>query len=173
MKARSRSSRSSLHPNSPPQDEPWFWFTHAMLESESWSAMPLSARRVVERVILENMAHGGTQNGDLAVTYDDFAHFGLSSRRATAAAIRVAEALGFLDITVQGRRAYGGRRVPSRYGLTWLPRCDRTPASNRWRQIATRAEAKRLAHAAATSTKPPGKARFITDPAPAAAAYRR
>ena len=48
----------------------------------------LPARRVLERVILEHMAHGGTQNGDLTVTYDDFALNGLSSRRITGQAIR-------------------------------------------------------------------------------------
>jgi hypothetical protein len=136
-----------------------------MLESESWSAMPLSARRVVDRVVLEHLAHGGTQNGELVVTYDDLARFGLSSRRATAAAIRIAVSLGFLDITVRGRRAFGGARLPSRYGLTWLPKCDRTPASNRWRGIATRAEAKQIARAAAVSTKAVASAvRFCAQP---------
>jgi hypothetical protein len=33
----------------PPQDKPWVWLTKEMLESEAWAAMPLAARKVVER----------------------------------------------------------------------------------------------------------------------------
>ena len=49
--------------------------------------------------------------------------------------------LGLLDITLRGRRSYGGARQASRYGLTWLPRCDGTPASNRWRRIKSKGHA--------------------------------
>lgn len=147
--SRSRSSRLSRSPNAPPADEPWVWLTREMLESASWAALPRAARRVVERVILEHMAHAGTQNGELTVTYEDFAAYGLASRRATAVAIRVAVTLGFLDVTFRGQRCYGRARRPSRYGLTWLPRADRTPASNRWRTIRTRDDAKAAVRAAA------------------------
>ena len=44
----------------------------------------------------------------------------------------MAVGLGFLDVTLKGRRSYGGARQPSQYGLTWLPRRDGSPASNRW-----------------------------------------
>jgi hypothetical protein len=140
----SRSRFALRKPNQPPQDEPWVWFTREMLESPAWAALSIGARRIVDRIVLEQMAHGGTQNGDLTITYDDFGHFGLSSRRETARSIRAAVALGFIDITTRGRRSYGGARTASRYGLTWLPHCDRTPASNRWRTIRSGAEATKL-----------------------------
>ena len=86
------------------------------------------------------MVHGGTENGQLIVTYDDFVRYGLR-RRSIANAVRTAVALGFLDVTTRGGRSFGIARQPSAYGLTWLPRCDWTPASNRWKSIATKREA--------------------------------
>lgn len=147
-------SRTLRLGNRPPPDEPFVWFTQDMLASEAWRAMPLAARQVVERVVLEHMAHGGTQNGELQVTYDDFAKYGLSSRRATAQAIRIAAALGFLEVTLKGRRSYGGARLASRYGLTWLPRCDRTPASNQWRCVSSPEAAKAMARGLALRGRP-------------------
>ena len=58
--------------NSPPQDEPWIWLTREMLGSEAWCSLSRGALRVVCRVMLEHMAHGGTANGNLPVTYADF-----------------------------------------------------------------------------------------------------
>jgi hypothetical protein len=104
--------------------------------------MTPAARQLLDRVVIEHLSHGGTQNGELTVTYDNFVAYGLSSRRLTAQAIRVAVALGFLDVTVKGIRSFGGARRASQYGLSWLPRSDRTPASNRWQFIATEADAK-------------------------------
>jgi hypothetical protein len=101
------------------------------------------------------MAHAGTQNGQLQVTYDDFARQGLRSRNAIAQGIRIAVALGFLDVTFRGRRSYGGARLASRYGLTWLPRCDGTAASNRWRRIKSVDEARTLVSAVSRSTRSP------------------
>jgi hypothetical protein len=96
--------------------------------------MPLASRRFAERLILEHMAHGGGQNGELVATYDNIEQYGVR-RQSIPEAIAVAEALGFVDVTFQGKRSYGGARQPSTYGLTWLPRCDRTPPSHRWKAI--------------------------------------
>lgn len=115
--------------------------------------MTLGARRVVERIELEHMAHAGTMNGELKVTYDDFSRFGLSSRRMTSESIRIAEKLGFIDVVARGVRAFGDARRPSRYALTWLPRCDRTSATNRWQRITTRAAARAAVAAARADTK--------------------
>ena len=71
---------------------PFVWLTREMLESEAWRAMPLPARRIVERLMIEHMSHAGTMNGELPCTYDDFQRFGVS-RKNISAAIRVAVAL--------------------------------------------------------------------------------
>lgn len=127
--------------NRPPPDMPWCWLTREMLESEAWRAMTLPARRVVDRLIIEHMSHGGTLNGELPCTYDDFQRFGVS-RKSISAAIRVAVALGCIDLVVRGHLNHGAADRPSLYGLTWLPRSDNTPPSNRWKSIKDRADAK-------------------------------
>ena len=123
------------------------WFERVLLESPAWAAMPLAARRVVERVAIEHMSHGGTQNGELPVTYDDFARFGVR-RQSISAGIKAAGALGFLDVTARGMLGHGVAKRPSTYGLTWLPRCDGTPPSNRWKAIRSMKEAKAIVRGA-------------------------
>jgi hypothetical protein len=120
--------------NRPPADEPWIWLPRSMLESAAWSAMSLAARKAVDRIIIEHLAHAGGMNGELAVTYDDFVAFGIR-RSSIRNAIALAVALGFVDVTTRGARSYGVRRLPSQYGLTWMGRRDRTPPSNRWRGV--------------------------------------
>jgi hypothetical protein len=111
-----------------------------MLEFEAWTAMSLAARMIVDRVLIEHMSHAGRMNGELIVTYDQFEAYGIR-RRSIPKAIAEAVALGFLDVIHRGRRSYGSVNRPSVYGLTWLPRLDLTPASNRWRRFTTREEA--------------------------------
>jgi hypothetical protein len=96
--------------------------------------MPLFARRVVERVMIEHMQHGGADNGNLPVTYDDFQSYGIR-RASIKQGISISEELGWIDIVQPGLRGHGKARRPTRYGLTWLPRGDWTPASDRWRTV--------------------------------------
>jgi hypothetical protein len=122
-----------------------------MLASPAWRAMTMNARRVLDRVILESMGHAGTQNAALRLTYEDFLTAGLPSRNAVAEGIRVAEALGFLDVPIRGRRSYGGARLASCYGLTWLENEHGERAANRWKLIKTDEQA---AFAVAVAAQP-------------------
>ena len=126
--------------NRPPAGQPWVWFTREMMESPAWWALTAPARRVVDRIAVEHMHHGGTMNGELPVTYDDFQQFGIS-RHAIRTAIDVAIALGWVDVTVRGLRSYGSARRSSKYALTWLPRNDAIAATNRWATIKSRGDA--------------------------------
>lgn len=157
-----RSSRRSRRPQGPPDDVPWAWLTREMIWAPAWRAMPLCARRALDRVMLEHMAHAGHENGNLIVTYDDFVRDGVGSRSATARAVRILEALGLLDVTLQGHRSFGGAHLPSRYALTWLPRADGTPATNRWQRIASIREARELVRRAslAVDRDAPGRSAF-------------
>src|SRR4051812_25955695 len=65
--------------NKPPVGEPWIWLTREILESCAWRALSHAGQKIVFRVILEHLAHGGSQNGDLPVTYRDFEHYGVGS----------------------------------------------------------------------------------------------
>ncbi len=123
--------------NGPPKGKPWFWLTREMIESEAWSQLSLAARRVIDRIISEHMGQGGKENGRLIVTYDDFHAYGIR-RQSLSDAIELAIKLGFVDLTVRGRRSAGANRTPSMYGLTWLPRHDWTPPSDRWKTVSHR-----------------------------------
>lgn len=150
-------SRFSGNRNAPPKGESWIWYTHHMLASPAWKAMTSNAHRVLDRACLEWMNHAGTQNGELAISYDEFMLAGCPSRNAVAEGIRVAEALGFIDVTYRGRRAIGGLRFASTYGLTWLDRADRTSRTNRWKRIATLEEAMEIAARAARPARLPSR----------------
>jgi hypothetical protein len=55
--------------NQPPSGEPFIWTTREMLESAAFRAISGGALKIVYRIAVEHMSHGGGLNGDLAVTY--------------------------------------------------------------------------------------------------------
>ncbi len=118
--------------NSPP-DEPWGWLSQSLLESDAWRSLSLNALRVLHVLMLEHMAHHGGENGNLAVTYDDFQRYGIR-RGSIRMAIEEAIEAGLIARTNDG----GGwpvMRTPARYRLEWLPDKDGTPATNRWKSV--------------------------------------
>jgi hypothetical protein len=73
---------------SPTIDGPFVPHRRDMLQSPAWCELGLSARRVLDRMELELMAHGGTQeNGRLPVTYNDFIKYRVR-RNSIASALR-------------------------------------------------------------------------------------
>jgi hypothetical protein len=119
--------------NRPPVDQPWVWFTREMMESPSWRAMTNPAMQVLSRVLIEHCSHGGTENGQLTVTYHDFDAYGIR-RRSIPQGIAIAVGLGWLDVTRQGY-AFGTLKVGSEFAVTFMPRSNGAPASNRWKSI--------------------------------------
>ena len=116
--------------------------------------MRLAARKIVDREIIEHLAHAGTENGNLITTYTDFQHFGLRRRSSIAPAIIEAETLGFIDVIERGGSAYAELRNPSRYALAWLDRKDGTPPTNRWKAFETTADARNAVLNALATPKP-------------------
>jgi hypothetical protein len=134
--------------NSPPKDENWIWLTREMLESPAWRALSSAAQKVICRIAVEHMAHGGGQNGDLPVTYNDFRTYGV---RGSSIAVALAEAieLGFIERVDPGRRAWGEfQGKPATYRLSWLPTAKGAPAPNRWKRFRTLADARTAAERA-------------------------
>lgn len=118
---------------SPPKGEPWVWFTRELLESEAWGAMSINARRVLDALLLDHMAHAGCENGRLCATYDQLVQNGVG-RRHVRAAFQELDFLGLVKLTERGGR-YGGTRYPSMYRLTFYTHADGTPATNDWKAI--------------------------------------
>ena len=79
------------------------WRTIAMMESPAFQVLSLSGRRVLDRLEIEHAHHGGNDNGQLPVTYDQFIEYGIH-RNAVSPAIREVEALGFVRSPNGARR---------------------------------------------------------------------
>jgi len=106
--------------------------TIAMLRSPAWRALSLSARRILDRIEIELADHGGTDNGKLPVTYDDFVRYGIE-RHAIRPAIREVVALGFVEITEAGRAGNADWRKPNLFRLTF--RNTKYAPTNEWQKI--------------------------------------
>jgi hypothetical protein len=135
--------------------------------SPAWCVLSLSARRLLDRIEIEMMSHGGPRsNGGLPVTYGDFIKYGVR-RNSIASALREVVALGFLEITEQGRGGNAAYRKASKFRLT----CHQFKANeygevlyeptNEWRRFKTIEEAEAIAAKAKRAVAPcrPYKAR--------------
>lgn len=111
------------------------WVPHSleMLRSPARRHLPDKARRVLDRLEVEHMEHGGFENGALVCTYSDFAASGIRRHKIAQAVSQCVE-LGFLKVTV-GRRAIAQHRTPSRYRLTYVAVCKTGAPSRRSRRI--------------------------------------
>ena len=97
------------------------------------------------------MAHAGTQNGALPVTYDDFEHFGIR-RGSIASAIAEADAIGLAQVTKPGERGWGGfKGRATLFRIAWLPTATGEPPCTKWRRFESLEEARRVGEAAKRS----------------------
>jgi hypothetical protein len=119
-----------------------------MLESPPYRELSLSARRVLDRLEIELAHHGGMDNGRLAVTFDDFQSYGID-RHSIAPAIRELVALGFIEITEQGRAGNADWRTPNRFRITYKP-TKREDPTHEWKRILTPQQASAKAKEART-----------------------
>lgn len=110
-----------------------------MISSPAYFVLSLSARRVLDRLEIELAGHGGTENGKLIVTFDQFQKFGID-RHAIAPAIRETEALGFIEVTEHGRAGNAEYRQPNRFRITYR-NTDYGQPTHEWRRVKTSTEA--------------------------------
>src|SRR3984885_5699551 len=116
-----------------------------MLESPAYRALSCTGHMVISRIEIELSHHGGNDNGRLPVTTDDFMHYGMH-RTSVAPAIREAEALGFIRVTVHGHGGNAEHRISNQFLLTFAHgRDSRVTPTHDWRRIKTLEEAKRIA----------------------------
>jgi hypothetical protein len=128
--------------NRPPEGTSWCWLTADMLDSSAWRALSGNAMKVIMRIALEHLKHGGLENGKLPVTYQDFVKWGARKNSVREAQL-VAIHLGWIERTSIGEVPWHGDiRSPSTFGLTWLPRYDGAPPSNQWASFRTELDAK-------------------------------
>lgn len=128
--------------NKPPQDENWCWMTRSMIESEAFRKMGINTRRLIDFLLIEHLAHGGTENGNLKAPYNQLQEFGMT-RRLIRGSIKEAELLGFIDV-VRGGRILSEDKC-STYRLTWLPTKDGDLPTNRWKFVSKKLREKQNA----------------------------
>jgi hypothetical protein len=163
--------------NRPPEGEHWMWLTEKMIASPAYRAASEGALKVLARVMLEHMSHGGCQNGALPVTYTDFETYNIR-RGSILDYLWEAIALGLIGRTQQGKPSYGVfEGAAAQYRLTWLPTHDGAPATNEWSKIESLQDAEaivrrsradveahrkrdRLANSKRNRKRPPQKARL-------------
>jgi hypothetical protein len=136
-------SEKKTHPKI---DKPFVPYTDELIASPVWQVLTASAFRLLRRVEIEHMRHGGQENGRLIVTYDQLEGYGISDH-SIAPAIRECEALGLMKIARQGRAGNAEFRRAHWFQLTYLPAWGKKP-TNEWRAIKTVQEAEAIAAAA-------------------------
>jgi hypothetical protein len=125
--------------------------TIAMMESPAFQVLSLSAHRALARIEIEHAHHGGNDNGNLPVTYDQFIEYGIH-RNAVSPAIREVEALGFVEITERGRAGNAEWRRSNKFRLTYR-QVGRSATTDEWRNIKTMEEAEVVAQTARKASK--------------------
>jgi hypothetical protein len=123
-----------------------------MLDSPAYRTLSLSAHRAIARIELELCSHGGNDNGQLPVTFEDFEKYGISHNQI-APAIREAEALGFIRVTEHGCGGNAEYGRPNKFYLTFPFHRGGAP-TNEWKKIKTEEEAEEIAQAARNNKNP-------------------
>jgi len=97
--------------------EQFVWLPRELLETKLWAGLTISARRTLDRLMLEHVSHGGVANGELSVSYRQFEKFGVS-RNSVSRGIKELEAVGLIEVRRRGRIA--GQNAANFYRLTWM-----------------------------------------------------
>jgi hypothetical protein len=113
--------------------DPFVKHHRALLQSHAWRALSGDGHKVLSRIELEHLAHGGRNNGNLIVPYNDFEVYCVGHRRVITRGLREAEALGLLQI-IRGRGGNGEFCAPNQYRLTYLP-CGSDQPTDDWNEI--------------------------------------
>lgn len=114
-----------------------------MLESPAYRVLSQSEHRCLSRLEVELGHHGGTDNGRLPCTYDHFEEYGVH-RKSIGPSLRALAALGFIEITEQGRAGNAEYRRPNMFRLTFRHTAGREP-THEWQRIKTVDEAEFIA----------------------------
>lgn len=136
---RRKSKRGGLD-GGPPEGVSWIWIPMDMLICPLFAALSVTARRILDLLLIEYLSHAGTENGNIAATYRQLEAHGVSKADIRKGLAEL-ELCGFIQKTLQGLRIANGGE-PSRYALTWLPTMRTSPmakvATDDWRQTMVR-----------------------------------
>ena len=144
MRARNPARRGYL------DDTAWVPHRLDMMASPAWRSRPRPLAKMIERLEIEHMRHGGKENGNLVVTYDQFEAYGVS-RRAICQMIEAGQALGIIEV-IKPENWYGDVRPPNVYRLTYIPAKGKRAPTDEWNSI-TQEQAEIIVEKAKISTE--------------------
>jgi hypothetical protein len=116
--------------------ESFISYPRSMLESPAFMSLSPTAMRVLHRIEIEHMNHGGAENGRLQVRFEDFERYRID-RKGIQPAIRELTALGFLEVTEPGHAGAAGFGKANRFRLTYVNCKSREQPTHEWRRIET------------------------------------
>lgn len=111
------------------------WVAHRleMLVHPTWQHAPIPLRRMLERLEIEHLRHGGFKNGELFVSFNQFVAASISRRKITATQ-DLGEALGLMRV-IRSQEATGDLRAPNAYRLTYLPAKGARTPTDEWKSV--------------------------------------
>ena len=107
------------------------WVPHRLdlVQSPAWHLAPVPLRRILDRLEIEHLRHGGKLNGELFVSHRQFTVAGISRRKITVT-MTLGEDLGLIEI-IKPDDPVGDLRAAHSYRLTYLrPRVQRCRRTN-------------------------------------------
>jgi hypothetical protein len=111
----------------------WIPHRHDMLVSPSWRHRPRPLVRLLERLEVEHLRHGGAENGSLRVSWAQFVECGIS-KRVIRATVEAGDRLGLLAVW-QPNEMVGNLRAPAEYRLTYVPAKRQAAPTDEWRSV--------------------------------------
>ena len=111
------------------------WVPHRLelLVSPSWDLAPVPLRRMLDRLEIEHLRHGGMNNGELFVSFRQFQDAGIS-RRKIASTVALGADLGLLE-RIRPDDHKGDLRAPNAYRLTYVPAKGKAAPSDEWKKV--------------------------------------
>jgi hypothetical protein len=91
-----------------------------VMESDAWCQLSINARRILDRLMIENRRHDYEKNGSLRVSHEQFRGHGVTAH-LIAPSLQELEAAGFLAVTRGKRREISD---PNLYRLAFLGTTD-------------------------------------------------
>jgi hypothetical protein len=112
------------------------WIPHrlALLESPAWRRRPKGVQKLLERIEIEHLHHGGAENGNLIVTYEQVVSECKVSRKDISRTIATAVGLGLLRVA-QNDEWIGDIKQPNRFTLTYLPAAGARAPTDEWATV--------------------------------------
>lgn len=104
-----------------------------LLQSPAYQGLNMAAMRVLTFLQIENLTHGGVENGRLHAPHRQLIATGIGKAHVKPA-LDMLEAFGLIARTSDGKRL-GGRPNAARYGLCWLPFHDEPEPRDGFRSI--------------------------------------